>query len=240
MNRRQGSKREEIRSRNRQSASRTRFIAIGIVALFALFIAFLLIWPSIRPIKAFNKVDIKTYSLIDKNTLGNPTAPVRVDEYSDFQCPACGYFFENVFAQFQADYIDTGKVYFVSNAFAFIDKRSTTAESHRAAEAAYCAMDQNKFWEFSQMLYGNQTGENVGDFSDRRLTAFAEYLQLDMKAFNSCFSSGKYTNQVLTESQAAETAGVNSTPSFLVNGKLVDLSSYDNLYTAINDALAGK
>lgn len=240
MNKRSSSKREEVRSRNRRSEARMRALTIILVGVFALFVAFLLIWPSIRPVGEVTMPDIKTYAQANQNGLGNPNAPVRIDEYSDFQCPACAYFEKNIFSQFVTDYVETGKVYFVSNAFAFIDGRSTTKESQRSAQAAYCAMDQGKFWEYAQVLYANQTGENVGDFTDRRLSAFAEKLGLLMGEFNTCMSTNKYEQRVQQETQAGNTAGVNSTPSFVINGKLLSLQSYDQFYKAIDDALAGK
>ena len=146
----------------------------------------------------------------------------------------------NIFPTLVSDYIDTGKVYFVSNAFSFIDDNTVSKESDRAAEAAYCAMDQGKFWEFSQVIYANQTGENVGDYSDRRLQAFAEKLGLNMSDFNDCFNQEKYAAQVIAERKAGEGLGVDSTPSFVLNGQLFELTNYDDLYAAIDQLIAEK
>ena len=233
------SKRSEIRTRNRRTETQQRTVAIVLVVAFALVIAFLLIWPSIRPVGEVVMPEVKTYTNADKNGVGDPNAPVRIDEYSDYQCPACDYFFVNIFPQLLTNYIDTGKVYFVSNAFTFIDDNTVAKESDRAAEAAYCAMDQGKFWEFSQVIYANQTGENVGDYTDRRLRAMAEKLGLNMSDFNACFNQEKYATQVTQERKAGDNLGVNSTPSFVINGQLFDLTSYDELFKAIDEALAG-
>jgi protein-disulfide isomerase len=240
MTNRSSSKRAEIRARNRRSEMQKRNLVIALVVLFALVIAFLLIWPNIRPVGDITMPEVKTYANADKNTLGDPNAPVRIDEYSDFQCPACKIFFENYFPRLVTDYIDTGKVYFVSNAFSFIDDRTVAKESDRAAEATYCAADQGKFWEYSQVLYANQTGENIGNFTDRRLQTMAEKLGLAMSNFNSCFNSGKYATQIITDRQAGDALAVNQTPSFVINGQLFDLTSYDNFFQAIDAAAAGK
>jgi len=234
------SKRSEIRARNRRTDSRQRNVAILIVAAFALVVAFLLIWPNIRPVGDVKMPEIQTYTNANQNTLGDPNAPVRIDEYSDFQCPACDIFFQNTFPQLVTEYINTGKVYFVSNAFSFIDDRAATKESDRAAEAAYCAMDQGKFWEYAQVIYANQTGENIGDFTDRRLQTFAEKLNLKMADFNACFNSGKYAERIQTERQAGEDLGVDRTPSFAINGQLHDLTSYEGFFQAIDEIAAGK
>jgi len=239
MTNRSSSKRAEIRARNRRSEKQKRNFVIGLVVIFALVIAFLLIWPNIRPVGEITMPEIKTYTRVDQNTMGDPNAPVRIDEYSDYQCPACEIFFADYFPTLVTNYIDTGKVYFVSNAFSFIDDRTVAKESDRAAEAAYCAADQGKFWEFSQVIYANQTGENVGDYTDRRLQTMADKLGLKMSDFNSCFNSGKYAAQVISERQKADALGVNQTPSFAINGQLFDLTSYDNFFQAIDAAIAG-
>lgn len=231
------SKRSEIRARNRRSESQQRILVITLIAAFALTVAFLIIWPSIRPVGDIVMPNLNTYTNVNQNGIGDPNAPVRIDEYSDYQCPACKYFYDNVFPELLKNYIDTGKVYFVSNAFTFIDDNSLNKESDRAAEAAYCASDQGKFWEFSQILYANHTGENVGDYIDRRLQKMAENLGLNMTDFNACFNQNKYASQILTERQAGENLGVNQTPSFVINGQLFDLTSYDDLFKAIDAAI---
>jgi len=91
-------------------------------------------------------------------------------------------------------------------------------ESQWAAEAAECAADQNKYWEYHDKLFASQNGENQGAFSKDNLKKFAADLGFDTTAFNSCLDSGKYTQQVQSDTQMAQQIGVQSTPSFLVNG----------------------
>jgi protein-disulfide isomerase len=93
------------------------------------------------------------------------------------------------------------------------------------------------------MLYNNQSpsGENTGAFTDRRLAAFAEKIGLNMTQFNDCYNSGKYKQQVADDYQQGVNLGVDSTPSFFVNDKKIQLqSSYDELTQAIDAALQGK
>jgi len=110
-------------------------------------------------------------------------------------------------------------------------------ESIDAAEAAYCANDQSKFWEYRDYLFGNQTGENTGDFSQAHLLDFAKKLNLDVTTFKECLTSGKYAQKVTDANSYATQQGVNSTPSFLVNGKVY---SADQVQQAIETALSGK
>ncbi|HEX9596708.1 MAG TPA: thioredoxin domain-containing protein, partial [Anaerolineales bacterium] len=90
--------------------------------------------------------------------------------------------------------------------------------SQVSAEAAYCARDQGKFWEYHDLLFANQGN---GSFSRDRLRAFAQALDLDEEAFSACLSGAKYRDQVQQDLADGLRAEVRGTPSFLINGKLV-------------------
>lgn len=94
-------------------------------------------------------------------------------------------------------------------------------ESFQAAEASECAADQDAFWEYHDLLFNNQNGENRGAFSTENLKAFAAELDLDTDEFNQCLDSGKYTEAVSSATGAAQSIGVRSTPAFIVNGQPV-------------------
>jgi len=100
--------------------------------------------------------------------------------------------------------------------FAFLGQ-----ESQWAAEASECAAEQDAFWEYHDYLFDNHGGENQGAFSKENLKRFADELGLDTKAFNECLDSGKYTQVVQSETTAGQQLGVQSTPTFLVNGQPV-------------------
>lgn len=91
-------------------------------------------------------------------------------------------------------------------------------ESKWAAEASECAADQDAFWEYHDLLFDNQAGENRGAFSKDNLKRLASELDLDTTTFNDCLDSGKYTSIVDAETSTAQSLGVRSTPSFLING----------------------
>jgi protein-disulfide isomerase len=94
-------------------------------------------------------------------------------------------------------------------------------ESQWAAEASECASDQGAFWQYHDKLFDSQNGENQGAFSKDNLKGFAKDLGLKTDEFNQCLDSGKYTQKVMQETQAAQTLGVQSTPSFYINDWLV-------------------
>ena len=152
------------------------------------------------------------------NSMGNPAAPVKVLEYADFQCPYCMRFSKETEPQIIEQYVKTGKVYFEYHSVgAFLGE-----ESGAAAQAAYCAGDQGKFWEYHDTLFSHWTGENVGDFTKLNLQQYAAALGLDEASFNDCLSSGKYAALLEQDVKDARAAGISATPSFLVNGKLLE------------------
>jgi protein-disulfide isomerase len=150
------------------------------------------------------------------NTLGEATAPVKLEVYADFQCPACGQFDRTSLREIEDKYVKNGKVQVIFNHYAFIGDEST-----RAAEASECANDQGKFWEFADTLFGNQAGENQGAFSDANLEKFAQQLGLDMDKYKTCMQQRPYLSKIQTSTQNGSQRGINSTPTLFVNGQLV-------------------
>ncbi|HJX61232.1 MAG TPA: thioredoxin domain-containing protein [Dehalococcoidia bacterium] len=168
----------------------------------------------------------------DGMTLGNADAPVTVYEYSDFQCPFCARTAAEVVPRLDTDYLATGKAKLIFKNLAFIGQ-----ESKWAAEAAACAGDQDKFWEYHNKLFEEQNGENKGTFEADNLKRFAGEIGLNQGEFNTCFDAGKYTGQIADEISEAENRGVNATPTFFVGQTAVE-ASYDAISEAIDAALA--
>ena len=104
---------------------------------------------------------------------GDQNAPVTIVLYVDFQCPFCGKFFKDTEQTALANYIKDGKIKLVSRDFAFLGD-----ESLKAAQAARCAGDQGKFWEYHDYLFTHQKGENQGNFSTLNLKTYAQALKL--------------------------------------------------------------
>ncbi len=188
----------------------------------------------------------------EDRTLGNPNAKVAVILYGDFQCPFCGAISglmptnaPLIQSLKQRDpnwtpfvpgiinnYVKNGKVLFVYRDFplSFLGP-----ESIRSAEAARCAGDQGKFWEYHDYLFGHQNGEGQGAFSDPNLKSFAQKLGLDAPSFNSCLDSNKYTKAVADSEAEGKKAGVAGTPRgfILKDGKVVENINGAESYAAI-------
>jgi protein-disulfide isomerase len=210
------SKRQARREQIRRKEQRGRYIGIGLISIGAIFVAFLIIYPNFKPVGAITVPEALARPNAKFNAAGNPDAPIRIDEYSDFQCPYCDNFYKDTEAQLMKTYVANGTVYFVYNSFGeFIG-----SESGSSAEAAYCAGDQEKFWEMHDMLFSNQAGENAGAFADRRLIAFAQKLGLDMNKFNTCFNGNAHKDLITQNGKDGLAAGVKATPSFIMSYKV--------------------
>jgi len=111
-------------------------------------------------------------------------------------------------------------------------------ESQWSAEAAECAGDQDAFWEFHDYLFSHQSGENQGAFNKDNLKKFAADMGLDTAAFNTCMDTGKYTQLVQDQTNIARQLGVQSTPTFAVNGQpVVGAQSFDTFKQTIEAIL---
>ena len=173
--------------------------------------------------------------ITDSNAMGDPNAPVHIIEYGDFQCPYCLKFWRETEPQLIKEYVNTGIVYFEYRAVAFIGP-----ESAEAAKGAYCAGDQNKFWEFHDTLFSNWTGENVGDFTQEKLIKYANTLDLNMEEFETCISEDKHKGTVEQDAAEAEADGVHATPTLFINGvKLEGAQPFSILKQFIEQALDG-
>jgi len=227
--------RVKLKEKRRRDETRQRYIWIGIISILAIAIVAVLILVNNKPVGEIRPAAAMDRPQVNRNSMGDPNAPVKVEEFSDFQCPYCRLFFEEGEKNIVDNYVKTGKAYFTYSSFSILDPSTTSGESKDAAQAAYCAADQNKFWEFHDLLFTNQNGENIGDFTSKRLTAFAETLGLDAGAFKSCLSGNKYKQQVFDDLARGRSLGVKATPSFIVNGTLVE--GYVGLSQAIDAAL---
>jgi protein-disulfide isomerase len=218
------SKRQERREKIRQQEQRNRLLMIGLIVVGALFVVFAIVWPQIRPVAEVVAVDPGTHPNPEDNAMGDPNAPITIEEFSDFQCPFCERFHEETEPLLRQYYIDTGKVRFVYRSMGnFVSdniarSRGTPAktESQDAAMAAYCAGDQDKFWDMHAHIFANALGEDAGSYTDKRLKAIAEEAGLDMDQFNSCYDSGKYLDRVQQDFEDGQAANINGTPGFLV------------------------
>jgi protein-disulfide isomerase len=149
--------------------------------------------------------------------LGNPAAQVAVVEFSDFQCPYCGRFQQDTFAQIKKSYVDTGKVQYVFRDFPLV----LHEQARSAAIAAHCAARQNTYWEMHDALFSQQ--QRLGPELYKELAAG---FHLDAAAFATCLKDPAAAAEVDRDQAYGQSVGVRGTPSFFVGriekGQVVD------------------
>lgn len=241
------SKRQLVREQREKRQRQQRLITILVVSGVAILIAGLMIVPGVleaaAPVGEIVQVTPEARPLVNGKSMGDPNAPVKIEVWEDFQCPACRQYSEAVEPQVAQTYVATGKVLYTFRHFPFLDDRSGSKESDQAANASMCAMEQGKFWEYHDYLYANWNSENAGAFSNKRLLAFAEALGLDMTKFNQCFDANTYKNVIDEDLAAGIQAGVQGTPSVFVNGQIIRpgfVPTFDDIAQAVEAALAAQ
>lgn len=169
---------------------------------------------------------------------GNNQAPVKIVQYSDFLCPSCSQVSLGIMPKIVDTYVVTGKAHFEFRPMAFI-----AAGSQLAAEGAYCAADQQKFWPYHDAAYeavwlgyfskGIEPTQ-VPLYSPEGVKSIGAKAGVDSAQFDSCVAERLKKNQVQEFTELAQKNGVNGTPYFTVNGQPIKgVPSYDILEAAI-------
>lgn len=209
---------------------------VGAILIVGILIAGAILLKDSKPREATTTKDTNLTQInlapvnTEDRTLGNPNAKIKLVMYEDFQCPFCGRFFNDTEQQLKTSYIQNGDLELIYRDFAFLGP-----ESVRAAEAAWCANDQGKFWEYHEYLFTHQNGENQGNFADKNLKTFAKTVGLNSTDFNKCLDSGKYLDKVNTSKTEATMAQVSGTPKgFLVTEKEISKKTQEEINKALN------
>lgn len=168
-------------------------------------------------------------AIIDVSYEGRPyqgpaDAPLTLVEFVDYQCPFCRRFFSETYPTLNRVYGDRIK-YVVRN----YPMRDLHSEAAKAAEAAECASDQDKFWEYRDVLFQRQAALDVPS-----LRQYADELGLDVNRFSTCLGSGEKAEVVLADLRDGSAYGVTGTPTFFINGrKLVGAQPFSVFQTLI-------
>ena len=160
---------------------------------------------------------------------GNPSAPVTIVEFSDYQCPFCARV-NPTLDLVRNSFGDKVRIVFKDYPL------PNHAEAPKAAEAARCAGDQNKYWEMHDAMFANQRALGVPSLKQQ-----ARAMGLDGAAFDACLDSGKHAAAVQAGAELGSRMGVNSTPTLYINGRaLVGAQPYDTFRQIIEEELAKK
>jgi protein-disulfide isomerase len=145
--------------------------------------------------------------------LGKSDAPLTLVEFTDYECPFCKRFYETTFQTLKKNYIETGKLKFIS--------RNMPLPMHphalKAAQASTCAGDQGKFWEMKDLLFRNQNRLEV-----EALTGYANDISLNAETFKTCMADDARLKSISDEASYINSLGVNGTPSFVLGKSVGD------------------
>ena len=177
--------------------------------------------------------EVRRYEITedDDPVYGPENAPITIIEFSDYECPYCRKWHIEVWPQLLEAYPDQIRLVYRDFPLTNIHSNATPA-----AAAANCAHEQDQYWEFNERLFSM-----VNDLSVSGYQGYAEELELDMVAFNECLDSGRYNDEVMADFEYAANIGVNSTPTFFVNGiPVVGAQPFDAFSQLIDRELAGE
>ena len=161
---------------------------------------------------------------------GKENAPITVVEFSDFQCPACKGF-NPTLTDLLAKYPEQVRIAFLNNPL-----RDIHPQAQKAAEAALCARDQDKFWELHDLMFNDQRRLEVDN-----LKMAAQAAGVDQASFDECLDSGRYATVVQQDLDQGNRVGVSGTPSVFINGRIMTpgrVPTLQQLSTIIDDELS--
>ncbi len=196
-----------------------RFIVIVLLVLSALGVIF---WASRSKKEATSS---KPVAAVSNHTAGAGNKGVELIEYGDFQCPSCGFFFP-ILQQVKQKYGDDIKFSF--RHFPLDSIHPNARAAHRAGEAASM---QGKFWEMHDLLYQNQESWSQASNPVTIFDSFAEQLGLDMAKYKTDFQSEQVNKTINADITAGQAIKANSTPTFVLNGKVIDSETQQTIRT---------
>jgi predicted DsbA family dithiol-disulfide isomerase len=182
-----------------------------------------------EPVKILLKAPRVDVAWAGHPVLGSDKAPVTIVEFSDFQCPFCKRV-EPSLKEVREKYGDNVKLVYMDFPLPMHN------HALDAAKAGRCAAEQDKFWPFHDAMFADQSKEAPAD-----LKAIAKNLGLDTGKFNACFDQAKYENGIRADMAQGKQLGVDGTPAFFINGRmLVGAQPAENFNQMIDEELASK
>lgn len=176
--------------------------------------------------------------LVDGDVLGSAAAPVVMQVYADFQCPACKLFVTSQLPSLVNDFVRPGTLRIEARDIDILGTGSPN-ESLELAVGAVCAAQQDRYWQFHDLVFWNQGRENKGDHDAGFIAGIATAAEVDVSAWSACIGGSDLRNAVTSATQSALDAGINQTPTLVVNGQvLVGVPDYTKLADAIRQAAA--
>lgn len=177
-------------------------------------------------------------ALVDGEVAGAADAPVVLELYSDFQCPACRQFVTQQLPRLISEFVQPGTLRIEARDIDILGT-GTPSESLQLAAGASCAAAQNRYWQFHDYAFWNQGRENMGDHNAAFIARVADAAGVDRTAWDTCVAGSEARAAVTATTSAALGLGINQTPTLFVNGqRFAGVPNYDQLAALIRELAA--
>lgn len=231
---------EERRQKRKKQNNLYTLTMAGGVALVLAAVIYAVVTSSNVNLKARQIVQPEFSELdqYDLSGLGDPQAPVLIEEYSNFACSYCADFALGTKKLLEEEYLKTGQVSLV---FRTLGNLAEAQALRQAVEGVYCAGEQEAFWDYHDLLFANQAKlfTNRTANVSKTLETFADMLSLDQDEFTTCVAEGKFQQLVAENQVAAANLGISGTPTFVINGVILRGNQpYESFQQVIEEALA--
>src|SRR6266704_6428888 len=165
---------------------------------------------------------------------GRPDAPITLYEMSDFQCPYCRAFALGTMPLLEREYVQAGKVRFV---YINLPLSSVHKNAATAAEVALCAARQERFWPMHDLLFRHQSQWSALASPRAYLLALGDSAGLDSARLTQCVASGAAAAEVQRDAERARRSGATSTPTFYIEGALLEGAAPITVFRAVLDSI---
>lgn len=222
---------QELQKEQRKKLFQKIGIWFGVIAVIVLSVAGLIKFANSPSSSVLSSEISNAAKISDKDIVkGNKNSKITLIEYSDFQCPACKYY-QPIIKQVLSDF--DGKILFAYRNFPL----NTHKNAKPAAQAAYSAHLQGKFWEMHDMIFENQESWADSNDADKIFRSFAEKLKLNTDKFKADYNAKPTKSFIEDQTNEGISIGINSTPTFFLNYKQIKAQSYEEFKTLIQNEL---
>ncbi len=212
------------------------YLLIGVIAVIGVGILVYQATTQARPTVAPVPLTLTPDELeqVEPVPRGDPDAPVVIEEFVDFQCPSCGRFATQIAPVIKQRYLETGQVQWQFYHFPLV---GVFEHGFLAARASRCALDQDRFWDYHDVLHARRPGWSTEGDPTGSFVQYARELNLDRRAFEDCLRSDRHAEDVTAHLQVGISRGVQGTPTIFVNGDPVRELTVSAMEAAIQDAM---
>jgi protein-disulfide isomerase len=226
---------------SREPLWRSPIVLVSAAAVVVAIVVVLFVRPVTRETTTELTVPPTSYSadLVNGEAVGSATAPVVMEVFSDFQCPACRVLITTELSRLLTDFVVPGVLRIESKDVDVLGQGQPD-ESLELAAGARCAAEQGRYWQFHDLVFWNQGRENRGDHDAAFIARVADQAGLDRTSWEACLARPDVRQAIRDQTASAIAAGINATPTLRINGQAsVGVPDYDQLAALIRQLAAG-